>query len=179
MARFSVPVALARNTAADTHGCPARSSARACTVTRPAGGRPLTLTWTGSTSAAAAGPASSRTGGAPGGPPPHPAAASTSTAPASPQARYRHLPRAWSLASAQAAGQTRERAGPRFTALGHDTAARAGLARPPKNALEAGRHSSQTAARPVSQSSTGTIRKSTVAPTTEPITGYTWPPTAK
>jgi hypothetical protein len=75
--------------------------------------------------------------------------------------------------------QTRERAGPRFTALGHDHAARAGLTRPWKNAPQAGRHSNHTTARPVSQSSTGTIRPSTVAPNTEWITGYTWPPTAK
>ncbi len=75
--------------------------------------------------------------------------------------------------------QTSGHGGPRFAALGHDHAARAGLTRRWKNALEAGRHSSHTAARPVSQSSTGTIRKSTVAPNTEPITGYTWPPTVK
>ena len=75
--------------------------------------------------------------------------------------------------------QTSEHAGPRFTALGHDHAALAGLTRPLKNALEAGRHSSHTTARPASHSSTGTIRPSTVAPNTEWITGYTWPPTAK
>ena len=75
--------------------------------------------------------------------------------------------------------QASERAGPRFTARGHDTAALAEVTRPLKNALEAGRQSSHTAARPVSQSSTGTIRPSTVAPRTEWITGYTWPPMAK
>ena len=75
--------------------------------------------------------------------------------------------------------QTSERAGPRFAALGHDTAVLAGLTRPLKNALQAGRHSSHTTARPVSQSSTGTIRASTVAPNTEWITEYAWPPMAK
>ena len=63
--------------------------------------------------------------------------------------------------------QTSERAGPRFTALGHDTAALARLTRPRKNALQAGRHSNHTTARPVSHSSTGTIRPSSVAPNTE------------
>jgi hypothetical protein len=75
--------------------------------------------------------------------------------------------------------QTSGHAGMRFTALGHDNAARAEVPRRLKNALEAGRHSSHTAARPVSQSSTGTIRPSTVAPNTEWITGYTWPPMPK
>jgi hypothetical protein len=75
--------------------------------------------------------------------------------------------------------QTSERAGPRFAALSHDNAVLAEVTRPLKNALEAGRQSSHTTARPVSQSSTGTIRPSTVAPTTEWITEYTWPPTAK
>jgi hypothetical protein len=75
--------------------------------------------------------------------------------------------------------QTSEHAGPRFAALGHDNAALAGLTRPLKNAPEAGRHSSHTAARPVSHSSTGTIRPSTVAPSSEWITEYTWPPMTK
>ena len=75
--------------------------------------------------------------------------------------------------------QTSERAAPRFIALGHGNAALAGLTSPLKNALEAGRQSSHTAARPVSQSSAGTIRASTVAPNTEWITEYTWPPMTK
>ena len=48
-----------------------------------------------------------------------------------------------------------------------------------KNAPEAGRQSSHTAARPISHVSMGTITPSTVAPNTEWITEYTWPPTAK
>ena len=82
----------------------------------------------------------------------------------------------WLCPGSQQAG---EHAGPWFTALGHDSAALAGLIRPLKNAPEAGRHSSHTAARPASHNSTGTIRSSTVAPVTEWITGYTWPPMAK
>jgi hypothetical protein len=82
----------------------------------------------------------------------------------------------WLCAGSQ---QASDRAGPRVTALGHGNAAVAGLTRPVKNALEAGRHNSHTTARPVSQSSTGTIRPSTVAPTTEWITEYTWPPMTK
>jgi hypothetical protein len=78
-------VPLARNTAADSHGRPWSSVVRACTVTSPDAGKPVTLTWTGATAVAVAGPASRRTA-ALEDPPAlkdpllHPAAASASTA---------------------------------------------------------------------------------------------------